>query len=362
MQEVRTQPAPDRLSGRPPLVLCCGEALLDRLGPLGGDPATASLQEREDCLGGAPANVACGLARLGTPVAFLGRLGRDPIGAAFADLFAGRGVDTTGLQWDPLRPSRTVLVHRDRGGERHFGGFAGAGDQGFADQALDPVLLRQALAPLLARARWLQLGTLPLASEPAATALHTAVEVCAAAGVAVALDLNWRPTVWGLPPGAGPDPAAQAVIEPLLRSASLLKLAAEEAEWFFGSRDPAVIRTALPRRPLVVVTDGAAPLAWAGAATGPEGEAGEGEAGVGTLVPFPVEAVDSTGAGDAFTAGLLHKLCQGPTGLELALRFASACGALTCTGPGAIDPQPDAAAVDQFLQDRFLQDRSPGGV
>ena len=351
MQEVRTQPAPDRPSGRPPLVLCCGEALLDRLGPPGGDPATASPHEREDCLGGAPANVACGLARLGTPVAFLGRLGRDPIGAAFADLFAGRGVDTTGLQWDPLRPSRTVLVHRDRGGERRFGGFAGAGDQGFADQALDPVVLQQALAPLLSGARWLQLGTLPLASESAATALHTAVDGCAAAGVAVALDLNWRPTFWGLPPGAGPDPAARTVIEPLLRSASLLKLAAEEAEWFFGSRDPAVILTALPRRPLVVVTDGAAPLAWA-----------EAEAGGGSLVPFPVEVVDTTGAGDAFMAGLLHKLCEGPTRLEVALRFASACGALTCTGPGAIDPQPDAAAVDRFLQDRFLQDRSPGGV
>jgi fructokinase len=59
-------------------VLCFGEALVDRLGPLGGDPATDL--PVDDRLGGAPANVACGLARLGTKTAFIGRLGRDEIG------------------------------------------------------------------------------------------------------------------------------------------------------------------------------------------------------------------------------------------------------------------------------------------
>ena len=55
-----------------PEVICFGEALVDRLGPLGGDPLVDS--PVEDCLGGAPANVACGLAKLGTKVAFLGCL------------------------------------------------------------------------------------------------------------------------------------------------------------------------------------------------------------------------------------------------------------------------------------------------
>ena len=65
-------------------VVCLGEALIDRLGPPGGDPAVD--RPVDDCLGGAPANVACGLARLGTPVAFAGRLGHDPIGEAFSRL------------------------------------------------------------------------------------------------------------------------------------------------------------------------------------------------------------------------------------------------------------------------------------
>ena len=59
------------------VVVCLGEALIDRLGPPGGDPAVD--RPVDDRLGGAPANVACGLARLGTPVAFVGRLGQDAI-------------------------------------------------------------------------------------------------------------------------------------------------------------------------------------------------------------------------------------------------------------------------------------------
>ncbi|MDG1059241.1 MAG: PfkB family carbohydrate kinase, partial [Synechococcus sp. cluster3_bin.96] len=94
------------LSALAPRVLCLGEALVDRLGPLGGDPATAAPNSCDDRLGGAPANVACALARLGTPVGLVGRLGEDAIGAAFLELFERRGVDVQGLQSDASRPSR----------------------------------------------------------------------------------------------------------------------------------------------------------------------------------------------------------------------------------------------------------------
>ena len=122
-----------------PVVVCLGEALIDRLGPPGGDPAAD--QPVDDRLGGAPANVACGLARLGTPVAFAGKLGQDAIGEAFALLFAERGVDTALLQSDEERPSRIVLVRRARDGERQFQGFDGDQGAGFADQALEPAVL-----------------------------------------------------------------------------------------------------------------------------------------------------------------------------------------------------------------------------
>jgi fructokinase len=342
-----------------PLVLCLGEALVDRLYLPDGDR-----------LGGAPANVACALARLGTPSAFLGRLGRDAIGQAFAAVFAERGVDTSALQWDARRPSRVVLVRRDASGDRQFGGFAaaadraGAGDGGmagqvfagegfagevFADQALDASELSAALGPLLATARWLLVGTIPLASPAAASALLLACRQAAAAGVALALDVNWRPTFWNpaADPASGPTPAQIAATAPLLQQAALIKCAAEEARWLFGSDDPAVVSAALPQHPDLVVTDGGAPLRWCFAGCS------------GELPAFRVPVVDTTGAGDAFTAGLLHSQLHNQSHNQVHNRvhsqpeqrlcFASACGALVCQGAGAIDPQPSADAVQAFL-------------
>ena len=167
-----------------PDVVCLGEALIDRLGPPGGDPAVD--RPVDDRLGGAPANVACGLARLGTPAAFAGRLGQDAIGEAFARLFAERGVDTTLLQRDAKRPSRIVLVRRSLEGERQFQGFEGDQGVGFADQVLESVALPQA--------RWLLIGTLPLAAPASAAALLAAARQALGQGTALALDVNWRPT------------------------------------------------------------------------------------------------------------------------------------------------------------------------
>jgi fructokinase len=380
------------VAGPPPLVLCLGEALVDRLLPVGFDPAVADRNGAsactpevglvlpgevisaagrpsgcEDRLGGAPANVACGLARLGTPAAFAGRLGTDAIGAAFAALFAERGVDTTVLQWDPIRPSRIVLVRRDATGERSFGGFLGDRGAGFADQALDATDLRKAAAPLLAEARWLLTGTLVLASPAAAVALEGLLDSLPAAGsgevdrhpdhrLALAVDLNWRPTFWGLASDSAPSAAIQARIRPLLERAALIKCAAEEARWFFGTEDPLAIGAALPGRPGVCITDGAAPLRWSLG-----GRSGQ-------LEPLAIEAVDTTGAGDAFMAGLLHGLCQAGQGSglgsdpEALVRFAAACGSLVCRGAGAIDPQPTSTEVECFLAQSSAAWLSPQGL
>jgi fructokinase len=125
----------------------------------------------------------------------------------------------------------------------------------------------------------------------------------------------------------------------------------EYAEWLFGSTDPQAISASLPQAPALLITDGAAPVRWWLGGCG------------GELPAFAVPVMDTTGAGDAFTAGLLHGLIERPDLLSAAtpdqvqelMRWASACGALVCTGAGAIDPQPDAAAVQGFLAQRPRQ-------
>ena len=183
----------------------------------------------------------------------------------------------------------------------------------------------------------LLIGTLPLAAPTSALALLSAVRQAQSQGTAIALDVNWRPTFWDATadPAAGPTAAAKAAIQPHLAQASLIKLAREEALWLFNTDDPGVIQQGLPQRPDVVVTDGAAPVRWQLADDS------------GQQVAFqPPSVVDTTGAGDAFTAGLLHHWAAPP---QERIRFAAACGALVCGGAGGIDPQPTQAQVEAFL-------------
>ena len=327
-----------------PKVICLGEALLDRLVVCGRVPLKTKVEHFEDKLGGAPANVACGLARLGTPSAFIGRLGPDETGEAFMQLFAKRGIELTGLQRDSNLPSRIVLVHRQSDGERIFQGFAGDEGQGFSDQALDCSELQVSWTTLAAEAKWLLIGTIPLASPASARSLLWAVNQSKTAGMKIALDVNWRPTFWesNNDPCAGPSTGALDAMKPLIEATSLLKLAKEEAVWLFGTDDPSSISKTLAQVPDVVVTNGAKPIHWHFA----------GRSGV-LEVLAPTQVVDTTGAGDAFTAGILHQLVQHgdePVPYEQVLRFAAACGALVCGGAGAIDPQPDSGAVQNFLK------------
>ena len=112
-------------------------------------------------------------------------------------------------------------------------------------------------------------------------------------------------------------------------------MAREEALWLFNSDDPGAIQRALPQRPDVVVTDGAALVRW------------QLGADSGQQAAFqPPTVVDTTGAGDAFTAGLLHRWNAAP---HERIRFAAACGALVCGGAGGIDPQPTQSQVEAFL-------------
>lgn len=157
-------------------VIAIGEALIDRLGPLGGDPS--SDLPVTDCFGGAPANVACALSRLGAKVSFIGSLGNDAFGEDFNNLLIQRGINTSGLQQDTLRPTRVVLVRRDSDGERCFEGFEGDKGLGFADQAIS---LEQIIRdwPLVAEnAQWLVAGTIPLASEISSKAFFVVYRKC----------------------------------------------------------------------------------------------------------------------------------------------------------------------------------------
>ncbi len=325
-------------------VITIGEALIDRLGPPGGDPSFDL--PVTDCFGGAPANVACGLSRLGANVSFLGSLGNDVFGENFKNLLIQRGINISGLQQDKLRPTRVVLVRRDSDGERFFEGFEGDKGLGFADQAIS---LEQTIRdwPLIVEnAQWLVLGTIPLASEKSSQTFLWCMESAVQSGIKIACDLNWRPTFWRSQAKTGLEPSMteKKQIFSIFKNVSLIKLAKEEAKWFFNSSDPTEISSSLVHRPSVVVTDGSNPISWR-----LNNNTGK------SLAIKPSSVVDTTGAGDAFTAGLIFKLISVELDqinqqiAEDIIQFGIACGSHVCKGVGAIDAQPYLEDIDKLL-------------
>tara|TARA_B100000579_G_scaffold362182_1_gene320203 strand:- start:96 stop:1112 length:1017 start_codon:yes stop_codon:yes gene_type:complete len=325
-------------------VISLGEALIDRLGPLGGDP----LYDLPviDRFGGAPANVACALGRLGVNVSFIGSLGNDTFGENFKKLLIQRGINIDGLQQDNLRPTRVVLVRRDSCGERFFEGFEGEKGLGFADQAILREQIMKDWPLITEKAKWLVVGTIPLASKISSDAFMWCIENAVCAGIKIALDLNWRPTFWRSKVSKDLKPTIKEKNEiiHILKNVSLIKLAKEEAQWFFNTSNPVEISSSLPHRPSVIVTDGSSPVSWL-----LNNHIGK------TFAIAPSSVVDTTGAGDAFTAGLIYKLISVDIDqinkkiAEEIIQFAIACGSYVCKGLGAIDAQPYLEDIENLL-------------
>jgi fructokinase len=308
-------------------VLCLGEALVDLLPDRRG--RLEECERFEVCSGGAPANVATGLARLGLAVAFRGVVGDDPFGRLLARKLGAEGVRCA-LRFAPERPTGMWFVALDARGDRTF--FS-PNARVSADKLLAPADVDR---DLLARARWLHVGTsahlLPAGQE----ALREAVAAARAAGVRVSFDPNVRLHLWG-------DPAPlRRLCADVLPSCTLAKVALDEAELCTGERDPerAAARLAEMGVALACIT------------LGEEGALVRRGADVLRVPAEAVQVVDTTGAGDAFVAGLLAALARAgpvealPRGdLERAVRFATRVAARVVTRVGAVAGLPRAGEI-----------------
>lgn len=317
-----------------PRVLCLGEVLLDNLSDQPGRPLE-QVMSWTSYPGGAPANVACALVKLGTRAGFIGCVGQDQAGNALVNLLSTTGVDVSGVQQHPTAPTREVYVVRNEVGDRHFAGFGKRRSDEFADTHLQAGALP---GELFETAEFLVFGTLELAYPDSAAAIARALDLAEQHFVKLFLDVNWRPVFWEN------EDTAKQIISQLVKQIDFLKLSAEEADWLFDTRDPEVIAHRLEDLEGVVITDGDRGCTYS--VSGHRG----------SLSAFEVEVEDTTGAGDAFLAGFLHQLCvQGmqalsdPAAIHQMVRYASATGALTTTRAGAIAAQPTAAEVEAFL-------------
>jgi fructokinase len=315
-------------------VLCLGEVLFDCI----ADQMGLKLEEVKSWTpypGGAPANVACALVKLGTSAGFIGAVGEDEPGDTLVKLLQDVGVDTKGVQRHSTAPTRQVYVTRDLAGDRTFAGFGNYDTSEFADTRLQA---KQLPDSLFNEADFLVLGTLELAYPESEQAVLRALNLAEQYDLKIILDVNWRPVFWQ------DENIAKSKIQALLKKFDFLKLTKEEANWLFDTTDPGAITYRLNSLEGVLVTDGENGCAYC---------LGENE---GKLPAFSMEVVDTTGAGDSFLAGFIHQLQQfGIQSLrdeqtaKRIITYASAVGALTTIKPGAIASQPTAAEVDAFL-------------
>jgi fructokinase len=322
-------------------VLVAGETLIDFLPGSAGRLADVETFSRR--AGGAPANVAVGLARLDADPLFWTRLGEDPFGDFLAATLADYGVPTDLVARDPDAKTGLAFVSHDADAERGFSFYR----DGSADTRLAPGTVDDRT---LAAHEWVHVGGVTLADEPARTATLDLAESAREAGCTVSFDPNARPELWDAFDFGDSCRTAFGL-------ADVVKATPEDlrAAGFEGT--PAALARAVcdhgPHTALITMGgEGARAHAtpdapWADT----DSVADDAADGVTVSHPgYPVEVVDTTGAGDAFTAGAIAALSDGES-LAEALAFANAVAGVTTTGTGAMTALPTRDAVRSLLDD-----------
>ncbi len=260
--------------------------------------------------GGKGLNQAIAARRLGAETTLIANMGDDLFGHYLLELLSGEGVDTRYVARDAANGTGFAAPVVFDDGENSILSAPQA------NLALQTALVEAAREAIAAA------GALLLQFEAPMEANIVAARIARAAGTRVVLN---------------PAPVVAHPPE-LLALADVLVVNEVEAAMLAGGTHPAAqARTLLGGRELAVVTLGEQGAVFATAS---------GEAGV--VEAFPVQAIDSVGAGDAFCAALAVALCEGQAA-GAAVRFAAAAGALAVTVAGAATSLPRREAVDRLL-------------
>lgn len=311
-------------------VVCMGELLIDFVA-LETGVSVGEASGFQKAPGGAPANVAVAVKRLGLDSAFIGMVGNDPFGEYLAQVLKDNGVDTTGLKFTDEARTALAFVSLRADGERSFVFYRHPS----ADVLMTPDDVEYSL---INRAQAFHFGSISLISEPSRSATLAAAAYALERGALVSYDPNLRRALWSS------DEAARDGMMLGFDYASIVKISEDELEFLTGG-DVYALWKQYTR--LIVVTmgkDGARAYTRDGTFMLAEGQG--------------VKTVDTTGAGDSFTAALLYKLLTSnnldillddATKLGDILHFANTVGALTTTKRGAIPALPSLEQVEELL-------------
>ena len=283
--------------------------------------------------GGAPANVAVAVSKLGGEAAFVGCVGDDLYGHLLRDTLVRYGVSTEGLQITKRANTTLAIVMVDPQGERSFSFYRkpGADTLIHADRAIRDT----------ANTDILHFGSVSLTDPYCRDAVVTTVQAAKNAGALITYDPNYRAALWEH------EEAAALQMRAVLPLCDIVKISDEETMLLCGAHDPEEALQVLMSMGirLAVVTLGRHGAMW---------RCGELQ---GRVPGFSVKVADTNGAGDTFFGALLYRIAargglEGLTEDEIngMVRFANKAASITTSRPGAIPAMPVLKEVEEGLK------------
>ena len=320
-----------------PKALCIGELLIDFVSTT-FDVTLAEAPEFAKAAGGATANVAVGLAKLGVDSGFIGKIGAEPFGDFLRETLEQCRVDTTNLISEAGRRTTLAFVATRSDGAKDILFYRNPG----ADMLLTPDEID---AAYVQSADVFHYGSCSLSHQPVRDATVRAIQYAKDAGAFISYDPNLRLMMWD-----APEDAKHWIWE-VMPYANIVKAADEEWEFItdtpeFEEGSERILETGVD---LVIVT------------LGEHGCYYNNGSHQGYVDGFKVEVVDPLGAGDGFVAAMLTQVMRSCEGvqrlpdfdnnqLQEIMKYANAAGALTTQKIGVIPALPTASEIETLLK------------
>ena len=301
------------------MIISVGEILADLIGK-----EKNGLVTYERYAGGAPFNVACGLKKLGVKCGFCGCVGDDLIGDFLSGFAKRQGFDYLCCKKSGERNTTLAFVELDEAGERKFSFFR--------KNTADFMLPQEETDTIAQLADIVHIGSLPLSEKEGRDFADRLIRKAALAGKKVSFDVNYRDDIFAS------EQEAVRIYKKYIDLADIVKFSEEEIALFACGQTVAEMLEDLDAegKKIIFVTLGA------------KGSMVSAYGKIYSQPALKIDAVDTTGAGDAFFAGVLSALGSGSQDWPAILRKGNVCGALTACGKGAIDAFPDRDKVEQL--------------
>ena len=315
-----------------PKALCIGELLIDFVSTT-PDVSLAGAPGFVKAPGGAPANVAVGLAKLGIDAGFIGKVGADAFGDFLREVLQENSVDTTYLIAGEASRTTLAFVATRSDGMKDITFYRHPG----ADIQLSPDEIDTGYVQ---SAELFHYGSVSLSHSPSREATLQAIQSAKASGAMLSYDPNLRLMLWD-----NPNDAKHWIWE-VMPYADVVKISEEEWEFVTGDVELAngIERILGLGAKLLVVTLGERGCYYTNGTAD------------GYVNGFAVDVLDTLGAGDAFVAAMLMQLMKhediralDAPRLDAIMRYANAAGALATQKIGVIPALPTPSEIEQFL-------------